>query len=60
MGEIKIKEMRKKAEDALKEDFDVRAFHDMILSNGSVTLSILEKMTDRFIKQQLEKKKKKV
>ncbi len=58
MGEIKIKEMRKKAEEALKEDFDVRAFHDMVLSNGSVTLSILEKMTDRFIHQQLAKKKK--
>jgi uncharacterized protein (DUF885 family) len=59
MGEIKIKEMRKKAEDALKEDFDVRAFHDMVLSNGSVTLSILGKMTDRFIQQQLGKKVKK-
>lgn len=57
MGEIKIKEMRKKAEDALKQDFDVRAFHDMVLSNGTVTLSILEKMTDRFIQEQLEKKK---
>jgi uncharacterized protein (DUF885 family) len=59
IGEIKIKEMRKKAEDALKEDFDVRAFHDMVLSNGSVTLSILEKMTDRFIKTEMDKKAKK-
>lgn len=59
IGEIKIKELRKRAEEALKEDFDVRSFHDMILSNGSVTLSILEKMTDRYIKEQLEKKKKK-
>lgn len=59
IGEIKIKKLRKKAEEALKEDFDVRSFHDMILSNGSVTLSILEKMTDRYIKEQLEKKKKK-
>jgi uncharacterized protein (DUF885 family) len=59
IGEIKIKELRKKTEEALKEDFDVRSFHDMILSNGSVTLSILEKMTDRYIKEQLEKKKKK-
>lgn len=58
IGEIKIKEMRKKAEEALKEDFDVRAFHDMVLSNGAVTLSILEKMTDRFIQQQLAKRKK--
>ena len=57
MGEIKIREMRRKTEDALKENFDVRAFHDMVLSNGSVTLSILEKMTDRFIKQQLAAKK---
>ncbi|WP_207495191.1 DUF885 domain-containing protein [Aridibaculum aurantiacum] len=55
IGEIKIKEMRKKAEEALKGDFDVRAFHDMVLSNGSVTLSILEKMTDRFIKQELDR-----
>ncbi|MBC6605248.1 DUF885 domain-containing protein [Hymenobacter sp. BT188] len=59
MGELKIKEMRQKAEVALKEDFDVRAFHDMVLSNGTVTLSILEKMTDRFIQQQQEKAKKK-
>ena len=43
MGEIKIKELRRKAEAALKESFDVRAFHDLILSEGAVTLSILEK-----------------
>ena len=52
IGEIKIKEMRAKAESVLKEKFDVRAFHDMVLSNGTVTLSILEKMTDRFILEQ--------
>ncbi|HEX8329696.1 MAG TPA: DUF885 domain-containing protein [Hymenobacter sp.] len=59
MGELKIKEMRKKAEDALQADFDVRAFHDMVLSNGTVTLAILEKMTDRFIAEQQELAKKK-
>ncbi|WP_084448071.1 DUF885 domain-containing protein [Hymenobacter roseosalivarius] len=59
MGELKIKEMRARAEVALKEDFDVRAFHDMVLSNGSVTLAILEKMTDRFIKEQQDKAKRK-
>ncbi|ALI98806.1 DUF885 domain-containing protein [Rufibacter tibetensis] len=57
IGELKIIEMRRKAEAALKEDFDVRAFHDMVLSNGSVTLAILEKMTHRFIQDQLKKKK---
>ena len=58
MGELKIREMRTKAETALKEDFDVRAFHDMVLSNGTVTLSILEKMTDRFIREQQERVRK--
>jgi uncharacterized protein (DUF885 family) len=43
----------------LKADFDVRAFHDMVLGNGSVTLAILEKMTDRFIAEQQDKAKKK-
>jgi uncharacterized protein (DUF885 family) len=57
IGEIKIREMRRKAEEALKEQFDVRAFHDMVLSNGTVTLSVLERMTDRFIQQELKKKK---
>jgi uncharacterized protein (DUF885 family) len=58
IGEIKIREMRTKAEQALKGDFDIRSFHDMVLSRGSVTLSILEKMTDRYIQDQLNKKKK--
>lgn len=57
IGELKIREMRKRTEDALKENFDVRAFHDMILSNGSVTLSVLEKITDRFIAERLKKVK---
>ncbi|WP_424288708.1 DUF885 family protein [Daejeonella sp.] len=47
--------MRRKTEAALKEKFDVRAFHDMVLSNGSVTLAVLEEMTDRFIKENLKK-----
>ncbi|WP_035557922.1 DUF885 domain-containing protein [Hymenobacter sp. IS2118] len=58
MGELKIKEMRKRAETALKGDFDVRAFHDMVLANGTVTLAILEKMTDKFIREQLKQRKK--
>lgn len=57
MGEIKIKELRKKTEDALKENFDVRAFHDLVLSEGSVTLSILEEMVNNFIAIELKKKK---
>lgn len=58
MGEIKIKELRKRAEDQLKDKFDVRAFHDLILSEGTVTLSILDKMVDRYIAAELSKIKK--
>jgi uncharacterized protein (DUF885 family) len=54
MGELKIKELRKKAEQKLKDKFDVREFHDLILSQGTVTLTILEKMVDRYIAGKLK------
>jgi len=56
MGELKIKELRKKAEDQLKDKFDVREFHDLILSQGTVTLVLLEKMVDRYIADKLKGK----
>nr|WP_136252801.1 DUF885 domain-containing protein [Ningiella ruwaisensis] len=49
IGEIKIKQLREKAEDALGEQFDLRAFHDAVLANGSVPLFILERKIDQFI-----------
>ncbi len=49
MGELKIKELRKRAEEKLKDKFDVREFHDLVLSQGSVTLKILEAMVDKWI-----------
>jgi uncharacterized protein (DUF885 family) len=42
LGEIKIRELRKKAEISLGDKFDIRAFHDKLLSLGSVPLSVLE------------------
>lgn len=42
LGEIKIRELRKDSELALGAQFDLRAFHDKLLSLGSVPLSILE------------------
>ncbi|MFO3705205.1 DUF885 domain-containing protein [Xanthomonas codiaei] len=49
LGELKIIELRHKAEAALGETFDIRAFHDAILETGSVPLPVLEQRIDRFI-----------
>ena len=49
MGEIKIREMRKKAETELGEKFNIRDFHEVILAEGTVTLSILESRINSYI-----------
>jgi uncharacterized protein (DUF885 family) len=49
LGYLKIRELRARAEKALGAKFDIRHFHDTVLSTGSVPLPILEKRIDRFI-----------
>lgn len=49
MGEIKIRELRKKAEQTLGDAFDIREFHDQILRNGSIPLAILEKQIENYL-----------
>ena len=49
IGELKILELRRKAEKELGDKFDIRAFHDLVLSQGSVTLTILERMVNDWI-----------
>jgi len=51
LGYLKILELRARAEKALGEKFDIRAFHDTVLSTGSVPLPVLEARIDKFIKE---------
>ena len=51
IGELKIRELRQKAEAELGEDFDIRQFHEVILEQGTVTLSILEDRINNYIQQ---------
>ncbi|MGL6011623.1 MAG: DUF885 domain-containing protein [Shewanella oncorhynchi] len=49
IGELTIKRLRAKAEQELGDKFDIRAFHDAVLENGSVPMSILEQQINDFI-----------
>ncbi len=53
LGELKIRELRTRAEQSLGEAFDLRAFHDTVLENGSVPLDVLEAHVDGWIAAQL-------
>ncbi len=48
-GELKIRELRARAEQKLGKSFDVRTFHDKVLENGAIPLSVLEELIDRWI-----------
>lgn len=55
IGELTIKRLRAKAEQELGDKFDIRAFHDAVLANGSVPMRILEAQIDDFIATQKAK-----
>ncbi|HEX2059622.1 MAG TPA: DUF885 domain-containing protein [Thermoanaerobaculia bacterium] len=50
IGELKIKELRAKAERELGEKFDIRAFHDAVLGAGPLPLSVLETRMNEWIR----------
>lgn len=49
IGQLKIRELRTRAEQTLGEQFDVRDFHSQVLTSGSLPLNILEAKIDRWI-----------
>jgi uncharacterized protein (DUF885 family) len=52
VGELKIQELRRRAEAALGPRFDVRAFHAEVVESGSLPLGVLEAKIDRWIAAQ--------
>ena len=52
VGEMKIKELRARTQKYLGNKFNVRKFHDFIVTIGAVPLRVLEEQVDQFIKKQ--------
>jgi uncharacterized protein (DUF885 family) len=50
IGMIKILDLREKAKKQLGNKFDIRQFHDVVLTNGALPLDVLEELVDRWIK----------
>ena len=50
---LKILELRKRAQEQLGDQFDIRTFHDRILEEGALPLNLMEAKIDTWIAQQL-------
>jgi uncharacterized protein (DUF885 family) len=53
LGQLKIRELRERAKQQLGSKFDLKAFHDEILSGGALPLDVLDARVDRWIKTPL-------
>ena len=49
IGMIKILDLREKAKKTLGDKFDIREFHEVVLANGAIPLSVLEKYIDEWV-----------
>jgi uncharacterized protein (DUF885 family) len=54
IGELRIRQLRAEAEEALGPSFDIRAFHDRLLANGALPLPVLEEVIREWIAEQLD------
>jgi uncharacterized protein (DUF885 family) len=52
VGQLRILELRERAKKALGPKFDIRAFHDEVLSGGAMPLDVLDQRIDSWIAQQ--------
>lgn len=53
LGQLKIRELRERAKQQLGSKFDLKKFHDQVLSGGALPLNVLDARIDRWIKAQL-------
>jgi prolyl oligopeptidase len=56
IGQLKMLELREKAEQALGDAFDIRAFHDALLGGGALPLEVLEIRMNRWLSAELRRK----
>jgi uncharacterized protein (DUF885 family) len=49
VGQLKILALRDKARQALGDKFDIKEFHKVVLENGAVPLTVLERLVDDWI-----------
>jgi uncharacterized protein (DUF885 family) len=52
IGQLRLSALRERAEQRLGEDFDLRVFHDRLLADGALPLSVLEQRIDAWIEHQ--------
>ncbi|WP_084374419.1 DUF885 domain-containing protein [Reichenbachiella faecimaris] len=55
IGQLKIRELRIRAEEAMGDQFDIKAFHNQVLGSGSLPLVVLEDKIDRWIEETIVK-----
>jgi prolyl oligopeptidase len=56
IGQLKMLELRRKAEQALGDHFDIKAFHDELLGGGALPMEILETRMNRWLTEQLRQR----